>query len=404
MESIFVQIASYRDPELLPTLRNLINQAQFPDRLKICIAHQHSPDDPWDSLTEFKNDNRFIIIDIPHLESRGVCWARNQIQQHYNGETYTLQLDSHHRFIENWDVECVRMYKELQSLNPKPLITTYLPSYNPENDPEDRVGVPWGMKFHKFTDEGVMFFYPYHIEDNPENPIRARFYSAHFAFTSGEFCKEVPHDPNMYFHGEEISIAARAYTHGYNLFHPNKVIAWHEYTRRGRSKHWDDEPKWVDMNKSSIVRLKNLLGIDNVKCSPCQEKKFKGYNLGKVKTLRNFEDYVGVRFINRSVQQATIDNEFPHSRIEPFYISRKVDIKFRMSEFKHKDYEFVAVIFQDVYGHELYRRDYTQIDIQTWDDVLLKIDYIGRQPHQWIAWGYRKKQGWSDKIQRAFTI
>ena len=58
MESIFVQIASYRDPELLPTLRNLINQAQFPDRLKICIAHQHSPDDPWDSLTEFKNDNR----------------------------------------------------------------------------------------------------------------------------------------------------------------------------------------------------------------------------------------------------------------------------------------------------------------------------------------------------------
>ena len=144
MESIFVQIASYRDPELLPTLRDIIKQAKYPENLKICVAHQHSPEDPWDSLTEFENDDRFIIIDIPHYESQGVCWARNQIQQHYDGETYTLQLDSHHRFRENWDLECIKMYKELQSLELKPLITTYLPSYNPKKDPEDRVLVPWG--------------------------------------------------------------------------------------------------------------------------------------------------------------------------------------------------------------------------------------------------------------------
>ena len=404
MESIFVQIASYRDPELLPTLRDIIKQARYPENLKICVAHQHSPEDPWDSLTEFENDDRFIIIDIPHYESQGVCWARNQIQQHYDGETYTLQLDSHHRFRENWDLECIKMYKELQSLELKPLITTYLPSYNPKKEPEDRVLVPWGMKFHKFTDEGVTFFYPYHIENNPERPIRARFYSAHFAFTSGEFCKEVPHDPNMYFHGEEISIAARAYTHGYNLFHPNKVIAWHEYTREGRTKHWDDEPKWVDMNKSSILRLKGLLGIDNAKCTPCQENKLKGYNLGTVRTLRNYEDFAGIRFINRAVQQSTIDNEYPHARPEPFYISRKINIKFNMSLFKRKDYEFIAIMFQDVFGKELYRRDYTKIEIQTWDKVSLPIDYVGSQPHKWIAWGYREKQGWADKIERSFAI
>ena len=71
MYSIFVQIASYRDPELIPTLRSLIKNAKYPEELTICIAHQYSESDKWDSLEEFKNDARFIVIEIPHTESRG---------------------------------------------------------------------------------------------------------------------------------------------------------------------------------------------------------------------------------------------------------------------------------------------------------------------------------------------
>jgi len=44
-----------------------------------------------------------------------VCWARNKLQQQYDKEDYTLQLDSHHRFIEEWDEELVKMLKNLQS-------------------------------------------------------------------------------------------------------------------------------------------------------------------------------------------------------------------------------------------------------------------------------------------------
>ena len=100
MKSIFVQIASYRDPELVPTIKNLIEQAAHPERLKICIAHQYSEEDEWDNLDQFASDGRFIVIQIPHNESQGVCWARNQIQQHYKSEDYTLQIDSHHRFVK----------------------------------------------------------------------------------------------------------------------------------------------------------------------------------------------------------------------------------------------------------------------------------------------------------------
>ncbi|HBY68903.1 MAG TPA: hypothetical protein DEG69_14850, partial [Flavobacteriaceae bacterium] len=113
MYSIFVQIASYRDPELIPTLHSLIKNAKYPEQLTICVAHQHSSKDKWDTLEEFKNDSRFIIIDSPHTESMGTCWARNQIQQHYSSEYFTLHLDSHHRFVKNWDDKCVQMFFRL---------------------------------------------------------------------------------------------------------------------------------------------------------------------------------------------------------------------------------------------------------------------------------------------------
>ena len=60
MAKIFVSIASYRDPELLSTLRDLINKAKYPENLVFSIAWQHSTKDVWDTLDEFKDDTRFI--------------------------------------------------------------------------------------------------------------------------------------------------------------------------------------------------------------------------------------------------------------------------------------------------------------------------------------------------------
>jgi len=251
--TIFIQIASYRDPQLIPTIEDCLAKAKHPENLKFCIAWQH---DETENLDKYKNNPQFKILDIPYKESKGACWARNQIQQHYKNETYTLQLDSHHRFIENWDEELINMIKILQKKgHEKPLLTGYISSFDPDNDPAGRINTPWKMNFDRFIPEGAVFFIPASIDNYKElnSPIPSRFYSAHFCFTLGQFCKEVPHDPNYYFHGEEISIAVRAYTWGYDLFHPHKVIAWHEYTRKGRTKHWDDR-KSTRLNSSHIQK------------------------------------------------------------------------------------------------------------------------------------------------------
>jgi hypothetical protein len=80
---IFVQIASYRDPELLPTIKSCLENAKYPENLVFGICRQFHPDDKFDDLTEYETDGRFKILNIPHQEALGVCWARNQVQQLY---------------------------------------------------------------------------------------------------------------------------------------------------------------------------------------------------------------------------------------------------------------------------------------------------------------------------------
>ena len=95
MSKIFIQIASYRDPQLIPTLKDMIANAKKPKNLVFAIARQYSETDGFDNLDEFRTDKRFKILDIPYTESKGVCWARNLTQQLYDGEGYMF----HHHIV-----------------------------------------------------------------------------------------------------------------------------------------------------------------------------------------------------------------------------------------------------------------------------------------------------------------
>ena len=418
--SIFIQIASYRDPELRPTLKDLIEKADNPDRLHICVCWQHAPIDEWDHIEDFKDDNRFTFIDVDYLDSQGTCWARNLIQQHYKGEDYTLQLDSHHRFAKGWDSECIRMIKQLQKKgHKKPLLTAYIPSYDPSNDPGARIHIPWKLSFDRFSPEGVCFTIPESIDDYKDRtePMPSRFFSAHFCFTLGIFAEEVKHDPQFYFHGEEISLAVRAYTHGYDLFHPHKVVAWHEYTREGKTKQWDDDPIWEERNLRTFRRLRGLLEIDGVKCSPCMQRQLTPYTLGEERTLAEYEKYAGVRFSDRTVQLHTLKKlDLPCPEVEDYensfhsFFRHCIDI--HLTSVPEDDYEFWAVAFLDENGEDIFRKDADANEInvlkQTAEGnkgwINLWREYHGPVPHRWRVWPYSTSKEWCERIEGDLTV
>lgn len=411
--TIFVQIASYRDPELLPTLRDCIAKAAHPENLHFAIAWQHAEEDTWDTLEEFKDNPNFTVLDIDYKTARGVCWARYLLNQEYKKETYMLQLDSHHRFTQDWDVQLISMYKGLKKKGfKKPLLTAYLSSYDPKREPDGRIMAPWVTTFDRFSPDGNVHFAPHTVDDWKERkaPIPARFVSGHFIFTVGKFCKEVEYDTSYYFHGEEINLSVRAYMAGYDLFHPHRVILWHEYTRSGKKKHWDDHTDWAILNTNSHSHNRQLLGIDGVVAPRL---------VGKERSLADYEHYAGLQFSTRKAHKKTIEKQNPpicaHDD-ETFEAALCQYHRFCLDIYKgavpETDYAVWVVAFKDANGKELYREDVGREEIKRLmnempDDKFVHIwrkFYSDEFPTKYIVWPNTDAKGWLPIIEGTLLI
>lgn len=411
---IYVQIAAYRDPELKNTITDMLENAKSPGNLRIGIAWQHSPYEDWDNLDEYKTDPRFNIIDIDYRDAKGPCYARYLLNDAYSNEQYTLQLDSHHRFTKFWDETLINMLEGLRSTKcKKPLLSSYLPSFNPQNDPAERLDAPWIMEFDRFAPEGPVHFLPHTIDDYLERdaPVPTRFISGHFIFADGVFCKEVQYDPTYYFHGEEINLSVRAYMAGYDLFAPHRTVMWHEYLRDGKKKHWDDHTNWVELDKVSHAHNRNILGIDN----PDSEQILSG----NVRSLKDYERYAGLEFSTRRVHKNTIEKKLPpvsldeESHLTGLSKFHRMCIDIYRPTFTEYDYTFWAVAFEDAAGKEIYRQDVTPAEINGILSVPLDQDkfahiwrnfYADTLPVKWVVWPHSASKGWGERIEGVFNV
>ena len=291
--NIFIQIAAYRDVQLLPTIRDCIKNAKCPENLTFGICWQH---DETESMEEFSSDPRFKIIDMQYKDSKGCCWARSKTQELYNNETYTMQIDSHMRFTEHWDELCISMMNQLfEKGHKKPMLTGYPPSFFPDKYPEGRMQYPLQMDIDKFVDYGVINFKCYKLlgYENMTSPAPCMFVSAGFIFTLGQFCKEIHYDPNLLFRGEEITLCVRAYTYGYDFFHPHKIILWHEYTRANAPKN----NIVTELTKKSYHRCDVMLGVGGLDKSSID---FEIYGFGNERTLEDYEKHSGLSFRDKT--------------------------------------------------------------------------------------------------------
>lgn len=380
---IFVQIASYRDPELLPTIRDCINMAKYPENLTFGICWQR---DETETMGEFENDPKFRVLDYHWSKSKGLCWARSEIQKLWEGEEYTLQLDSHHRFLQDWDVELIEMMKLTGS--EKPIITSYAGMYRPSDNKLLNVE-PYKMVASNFTPDGTILFRPHTIENwqNLEKPIPARFVSGHFFFTIGKHCEEYKYDPNIYFAGDEISLSIRSFTLGYDLFHPHKTVVWHEYTREGRTKHWTDfntenlttgvvEKPWWEMDNDSKRRLRHMLQEEDNNID------LEIYGLGNVRTHRDYELYAGISFKERMLHPNTLKGVNPPINDDTeWYLKQKETFNLELDIPYTENFKFIYIGVEDENGEVIYRQDLT-----TYQEKLnIKIESFVK-PRKWVYW------------------
>ena len=77
-----------------------------------------------------------------------------------------------------------------------------------------------------------------------DKPIYGLHVAAGCLFAPGTVVNALPYDPFLYFHGEEQSLALRAWTRGWDIFHVPAVPLYHHYVGAagsGRPMHWSPE-------------------------------------------------------------------------------------------------------------------------------------------------------------------
>jgi hypothetical protein len=287
-EQIFVQIAAYRDGQLPHTLDSLLGEAFDAGRLRVCVCWQHARHERIPA--RFRHSPNIEILEVDHRLSRGANWARRQVQRRWKGEPYSLIIDSHLRFVRHWDTRLIEMMAELKRNGvPRPVITCYPPKFFPQTYPKGRWNAPLKTYKEAFREGLLVHFAGFRI---PlwrwlEAPIPAQFLALGFLFTEGSFNRDIPLDPNIYFFGDEITTGLRAYCHGYNFYHPHRILAWHAYDRSTRICHWQDHRNWRTVDLRSYRRVRRIF----------EGKEFSGYSLGRVRTVKAYEKYIGLPLI-----------------------------------------------------------------------------------------------------------
>ena len=305
--TIFIAIAAYCDPELLDTIHSCLRNARAPHNLRFGICHQYDNADPLTSetcLDHFSQDSRIRYVTYPFEASEGGCWARNIAQQLYDGETYTLQIDCHTRMVESWDTILIDMLRSLPAS--KPLITAFPPLYFIEDGREifSHIEDLSRVNTHiaeRWSNTGNLLHTQTLLSGKPENPRHNRLLSGAFVFTLGEWNETVRQDPEHFYTAEEFALALRSYTHGFDLFEPSRIVAWHRChpapNRKYKTDHTDQETE--ARQRECIRRLRLLYEGD-------ADDELGRYGLGQARTLDDYREFSGIDCVGQTVSDAAV--------------------------------------------------------------------------------------------------
>jgi len=304
VSSIFIQIPSYRDFELNKTIASAINNASGLNKLSFGIHNCILFDGEIEVKTDYPEWVTINSVTSIAPQNIGLQQARYIANEFYNGEDYYYQVDSHMRFVKDWDttlIDGIIKYQNMGLL--KPLITQYPPAYTYEDDgtekhhyvePFYQCGIWFGENTQQFKETLIPTQTVKVISDNCGF---IKSVSGGNIFTVGEFSKIKP-NPKIAFWGEEPLIAARAFTHGFDLVMPfahNVCHLYHSqqtFAKARRHHVWQDFPEiWGVMDTESKHEYKRIF----------TERIVGEGALGTERTLDDYEEFSGLDFSNGTI-------------------------------------------------------------------------------------------------------
>ncbi|CAJ1930508.1 unnamed protein product [Cylindrotheca closterium] len=328
-ETIYISVASYRDPECQPTVEDMFLRATHPERLRIAIIDQRAEDDEVSPCAEptipCDEDPEQTLCKYGHLVdsfavsaplSVGPVFARHLANRMYRGEYFAMQVDSHVRFIEGWDTSIVDQWR--QANNEMAVLSVYLSDITDSIDPvtfENRHPMRPIMCKTDYEGEGKMK----HLRhgQQPEGlpgihgePTLHPFWAAGFSFARGHFVVQVPYDQYqpMVFQGEEIFQGLRSFTYGYDIYAPEISVAFHMYAikenavkRKKVKLFWENGKLFPGSGLQAMKRLNGIIGLGDPG-DTYYHKDEEEYGLGGVRSKEKFFSLYGIHPDTKTVE------------------------------------------------------------------------------------------------------
>jgi len=366
LETIYVSVASYRDPECRPTVEDIFLRAEYPERVRVAIIDQRAMDDdvPSCGLPErpcsedpeqpmCKYHHLIDYYQVPAPLSVGPVFARHLANRMYRGEYFVMQADAHVRMTKNWDSDIIGQWKSAE--NEMAILSVYLSDVHGAIDPDTfeshHHSRPVMCNTH-YEGKGKMK----HLRhgQQPEGrpgihgePTLNAFWAAGFSFARGHFVVQVPYDQYlpMIFQGEEISIGLRGFTYGYDYYAPERSVSFHIYAlkenekkRHRIKKFWENEGLYPGAPVEAMKRLNGIIGMGDPEDTYYHEEETE-YGLGKIRNKEKFFTLYGIHTDTQTVENhlCRFVGKPMQSMFRPHVRKNRMGINFDEFDFAFKD-------------------------------------------------------------------
>jgi hypothetical protein len=247
---------AYREKNLLHAVHELWDKAKHPENLIFSIVSEQSREDLHPDLS-FIPEDQLYYFKYDLSEFRGVMWSRWKTASVDVDYDYFFQTCGHNLFVQDWDAITIEEFEKSKIMagHEKVILTVSGPMYN-INDDGSFIIDDEPNQYHHYLNEDYVPGYGWpskkFINKNRVEP--AIYWQGSFIFTTKNYLSEVPFDPDMSYHGEEIYLTVQSWARGWRFWATPKKIYFHltikKYPDEEQPRHVTHRP-WADKNKYS---------------------------------------------------------------------------------------------------------------------------------------------------------
>lgn len=299
MPKIFVNVCSYRDRLLAPTLQSILETESGRNEITYGVFEQTRLEDSLQTKhPDLVKHPRVRYKRIDPEFSDGVVWARCINSMQIYDEEFQYQIDSHMLFDKDWDHQLILDYNHACKVanTDKVLLTSGTKNYDLSGDQitKHTLNGDITVKLGYFQfDKNLRLHAHGPWVPGTETVTPAIHICAGNFFMPTKWVKEVGYNTRIFFEGEEQMFVITSILAGYKIFHHRKIRVYH-YLRS--SSH---ESKQVINPVANPERLK----LNQQR----SEKELVDYIYSLDESqLEEYRKITGVDYINRKLEYRAI--------------------------------------------------------------------------------------------------